>query len=219
LFIEGEILPNAIIFLNGEIGDPSFYRNLVKEGDSVFCADGGAEHARCLGLSPRLIIGDLDSADGGTIRYFESHGAAIERFSPEKDETDAQLLISRIAAMDFEEILICGALGGRTDHSVANIFLLERFSREGKRIAIVSPEESIELILSERLIDGCVGKTVSLLSLDEESHVSISGFKYPLNGILKRGESLGISNIVMEEHARVEVSAGAVLMIITEDVT
>lgn len=211
-------MSRAIVFLNGELSDKSFYKGFIQPGDRIFCADGGSEHARSLGLVPELILGDIDSSSEKTVHYFESLGVPVMRLSPVKDETDTQALLRKLDCMPFREVLLAGALGGRIDHTIANIALLEKFNREDRVTAIVSPNERIEVISAKRILKRCKGATVSLLSIGKKSRVTLRGFEYPLaDEIIERGDSRGISNIVHSERATIEVHKGKLLMILMED--
>jgi len=59
------------------------------------------------------------------------------------------------------------------------------------------------------------GKTVSLLALTPEATgITLSGFLYPLKkGVLKMGESRGISNIIQKERASIHLKSGKLLVV------
>ena len=54
-------LKRIIIFANGELPDLEKARALLRDDDFIIAADGGTRHALALGLTPKIIIGDLDS--------------------------------------------------------------------------------------------------------------------------------------------------------------
>jgi thiamine pyrophosphokinase len=85
-------------------------------------------------------------------------------------------------------------------------------------MAIVSSTERIEIVGSKRILEDRKGATVSLLSTGEHARVTLKGFEYPLKDeIIRRGDSLGISNIVNSERAEIDLREGKLLMIIQED--
>ena len=55
------ILQRIIIFANGDLPDLNQARTLMRSDDFIICADGGTHHALALGLTPNLVIGDMDS--------------------------------------------------------------------------------------------------------------------------------------------------------------
>ena len=50
-----------IIFANGNLPDLDKAHALLRESDFIIAADGGTRHAIALGITPNIIIGDLDS--------------------------------------------------------------------------------------------------------------------------------------------------------------
>ena len=93
-------------------------------GDFVLCADGGWEIARGMGVRPDLVIGDFDSSA-------QPGDGAVERVPVEKDDTDTMLCVKRGLAMGFDDFLIVGGFGGRTDHTLANIQSLHYAAARG----------------------------------------------------------------------------------------
>ena len=88
---------------------------------------GGLNHAARLGLDPAIIVGDFDSADPAPLAAARAapDRYTIEQYQHEtKLETDTELAV--LAALDCgaTRLIITGALGGRWDHSLANVFLL-----------------------------------------------------------------------------------------------
>ena len=45
---------------------------------TIICADGGANSAKKIGITPDFIIGDFDSVDSGTLKYFKSKSTIIQ---------------------------------------------------------------------------------------------------------------------------------------------
>src|SRR5437773_2726213 len=65
-------------------------------------ADGGTLLAKKLGLTPALIIGDIDSSPGGLVAEYEAAGVEVRRYDHNtKWETDTELAL--LAALRSEE--------------------------------------------------------------------------------------------------------------------
>ena len=57
----------ALIFANGRLPDVHKVRSLVQPGDVLIAADGGTHHILSIGLTPSVIVGDLDSLSAGSL--------------------------------------------------------------------------------------------------------------------------------------------------------
>ena len=80
-------MQRIIIFANGELPELEKARSLLQHADYIICADGGTRHALSLGLTPHLVIGDMDSIETGRWRQLEEAGVSIELFPGDKNET------------------------------------------------------------------------------------------------------------------------------------
>jgi thiamine pyrophosphokinase len=206
----------AVIIANGPIMDYKFHKKLLRQDDYFICVDGGARHAMRLGIHPQLLIGDLDSLDKELRAWLVSGKTRCETHPAEKDFTDAHLAVEEALRMRPEEILLLGCLGGRLDHTLANVGLLLRCHRAGVRARLVDELNEVILISEETLrLQGQPGDLISLLPLsDYASGITVRGMKYPLeNGTLKQGDSRGVSNEFAAGEATVSVSRGYLLVI------
>ncbi|MGM0470724.1 MAG: thiamine diphosphokinase [Bacillota bacterium] len=214
----------AVIFLNGRLsGTDKFYISQLQEEDFIIAVDGGTDYAYQLGVNPDLICGDLDSISNQVLKFYRSQENIEWQQHPCcKDKTDAELALETAITKGYRDIVIYAAVGARIDHTLANLYLLEKLDQPNLRIKLISANERIELITDERIINNLADKTVSLLPItDQVTGVSLYGFKYELsNQTINRGETLGISNIITNQRAVIEVNQGKIMMIInlgTED--
>ena len=93
-------------------------------GDFVIACDRGYRYCAGLGLQPDLFIGDFDSYDGAV-----DPAVPVERLQPEKDDTDTGHAIRHALDQGYRTLILVCALGGRLDHTLANIHTLA-FLRE-----------------------------------------------------------------------------------------
>jgi len=205
------------IISNGIINDSEFIRRRLREANSpiIICADGAARHLRPLNVIPAFIIGDMDSIDNETVRYFDKKGSTILTYPGDKDETDTQLAIEYALKLQPDEIFIFGALGGRIDHTLANISLLIMGVKQGIDIKIIDETCEIFIVNQQSIVEGEAGKTVSLLPLSSEvAGVTLEGFEYPLSGgVMEIGRPYGISNRLIAEKGIITVKSGYLLVI------
>ncbi|MBE9508969.1 MAG: thiamine diphosphokinase [Chloroflexi bacterium] len=207
----------AIIFANGEFDDPESVRCLLRPDDLVIAADGGTRHALAVGVTPRAVIGDLDSLSPDNLAQIEAAGARIQRSSARKDETDLELALQYAAREGASEIVILAALGGRLDQTLANLLLLALPELDGLDVRIVEGAQEAFLICKEALVVGQPGDTVSLIPLGGDAvGVTAEGLEWPLrDGTLRFGPARGVSNVLVKEQARVRVRRGSLLCVIT----
>lgn len=206
----------AIIIANGQVHDSDFCQSQVTPTDLVICADGGADNALALGLSPDVVIGDLDSIDESLRLQLEKKHCQFITHPARKDETDLELAMKYAAEQGAHEMLILGALGHRLDHTLANVLLLALPALRSVQAKILDGRQEVFLIRDEALIGGQVGDTLSLLSLTEQvTGIYTEGLEYPLeNGTLYLGPARGVSNVLTAPQARVRVGQGLLLAVI-----
>ena len=95
-----------------------------EEDSFVICADGGYGKALEAGIKPDIVIGDLDSSADTSI----PDDIPLIRLQVEKDVTDTDSCLEYALEQGFSSIFIIGGLGGRCDHSIANIQNIVRYS-------------------------------------------------------------------------------------------
>jgi thiamine pyrophosphokinase len=212
----GNAPQRAIIFANGPLPDLAAARRTLMAGDRLIAADGGLRHLRALGLTPHLLVGDLDSVTPAEVAAAQAAGAQIERHPARKDETDLELALRRACADGAQDVLIFGALGGRWDQTLANLLLLAHPAYRAVRLRLLDGAQQIYLVRGQAVIEGQPGDTVSLVALSDDAHgVTTIGLEYPLTGgTLPFGGTLGISNVLLGAEATVTVASGLVAVIV-----
>lgn len=208
----------AVIFVNGVIPSLETVRRWVREGDDLIAADGGAHHAVAMGLRPRVVVGDLDSMAPELAQELAAQGVELEKYPAAKAKTDLELAIERAIRDGAKEIVLLGALGGRLDHSLANVLLMAQQDWPAT-IHVVDATEIATVIHggeSMTLVAG-PGSTVSLLPLSAEvTGITYTGMLYPLdNATLRLGSTRGVSNEVVSYPATVAIKTGIALVIQT----
>ncbi len=207
----------VFIISGGELGDPSFFKEQVAmvAPAAVICADGGARYMEIVGLTPTLIIGDMDSLDRLSQDRYESMGARIIRHPKGKNETDTELALREAFRLTPSEVWIWGALGHRIDHILANISLLAQGIRNGIDVRLIDTWCEVFLVARRKVLDGEVGQTVSIFPFGGEvSGITLTGFEYPLTkALMEVGSPYGISNRLTERQGIIDVDAGILLAV------
>lgn len=97
----------------------------------LIAADGGLDHARAAELRPDVVIGDFDSAAGPIPSASDAEPAETIALPAQKDDTDMLSALKIGWERGMRTFHIYGGLGGRPDHSLANIQLTALLSRHG----------------------------------------------------------------------------------------
>ncbi|HPH94600.1 MAG TPA: thiamine diphosphokinase [Anaerolineaceae bacterium] len=205
----------AVIFVNGELRRPKAVKASLTPADFLISADGGLRHLTALGLTPHLLVGDLDSADAPTVARLQVAGVSVQRHPREKDATDLELALQAALAQGLRDLLLVAALGGRLDQTLGNLALLSLPELAGCTVLLDDGEEEVRLIRAQAVIHGQAGETLSLLPWQGLAEgVTTEGLRYPLFAeTLYPERTRGISNELLAETARVSLKRGQLLCI------
>ena len=180
----------------------------------VIACDKGYLHARKLKISPDIIVGDFDSAKMPKIN------ANIIAVDSVKDDTDTSLAIKYALRNGYKDIDIICALGGRLDHTFANISLMKYIVEHGGHVRILSDEATLIAVGKGKIkIKKENSKYLSIFSLSDKSKIEyIKGTKYDRKNVVLRNEfPLGVSNEFKNKVAEVKVVSGVVLIIMVKE--
>ncbi len=175
----------------------------------VICADKGLDHALAAGITPDIVVGDFDSSNSAV-----PEGTRCIRVSPIKDDTDAILAADTAIEHGCTELRFFCAVGGRFDHTFANVQMLEYLHEKGVSAVLHGGSESIRLLHSgERTELARFSGFVSVFALTESAVVSEQGMKYTLdNHRIERRFPLGVSNEISEETGVITVHEGTIIL-------
>lgn len=207
---------SVAIFANGDFRAPARVQDDLR-GRFIIAADGGTRHALALGLTPNVIIGDLDSLPPDLVRDLEVRGAEVIPHPRDKDQTDLELALAHARDRGATDVLLLGLLGGRLDQTLANVFLLALPEWDGMRLWFKDGPDTAYLLRDgdTLCIHGHPGDTVSLLPLTPTvTGVTTRGLRWPLqNATLHFGRTLTVSNELEEEEGEVRVGRGRMVVV------
>jgi thiamine pyrophosphokinase len=206
----------AVIIAGGQTEDQGWQR-WVRAGDWIIGADGGAARALGWGLVPDLVIGDMDSLPDAAHAALVAQGCRFVEHPRAKDETDLELALEYAVQEGAREIVVLGALGGRLDHTLANVFLLALPSLAGVPVRIAERDQEARLVRGGESVElaGIPGDLVSLVPLGGDVRgVSTRGLAWALQGdTLRFGSSRGVSNEMISGEAGIQVGEGLLLVV------
>lgn len=174
--------------------------------DRVIAVDGGFASLEALGRMPDRALGDFDSLG------YVPDTVPVRAFPPEKDASDMELALEEALGAGAARVVVYGALGGRLDHTLANLSLLASFAERGLEVVAVGERESIAFLVGpgELVLEAADEGIVSVFSLtDVSTGVVEEGLKYGLDGVaLTNRTSWGLSNELVGTAARISVESG-----------
>ena len=189
--------------------------------DLIIAADGGISAASKAMLTPNLIIGDFDSYDGAI-----PEGAVV--CPREKDDTDTGMAVDAGIDRGCSVFYIYGGLGGRLDHTLANIQTLASLANKrlsgwllSRNLAVTAVCDS-KIVLNDELREIYSSESVTTGYISVFAHggdavgVSLEKMKYKLDGqTLRCDYPLGVSN---EAEGECIISVKSGTLIITAEI-
>lgn len=205
--------------LTGGVIHPDNIHITPAEGDLIIAADSGLNNAKTLDLAVNAVVGDYDS-----LGHTPDVDADVEVITvpTEKDVTDTQLAVELALTRGATEVHIVGGLGGRLDHTLSNLAILEDLADKRVRAVIEDGQNRVRLLRNDSTILPRSGYTyVSLLALDPLCKgVEIEGVKYPLKGAkLERKFQYAVSNEITGNCCFISVRKGSLLVVESRDLT
>lgn len=187
--------------------------NALCHSARVIAADSGISHAKALGVTPELWVGDFDSSPPELVEHY-NHVEKLT-FERQKDETDGSLAIKAALERGADEIVLLGPTGGtRFDHSLGILFEMLAWHEQGVQVFASTGDEEYWPIVDERveleLPKGCL---FSILGLTPLRGLTIEGAKYPLQNIdVEFGSTHTLSNVV-ERNLNINITSGRAIII------
>ncbi len=183
----------------------------IKENDFIIAADAGLNTLNEFDITPNLIVGDFDSFNGNIPK-----GDNVITHPVKKDDTDTLLAIKIGLQKGYKEFIIYGCLGGRLDHTFANM-QAACFVAESGANAVFIANESYLTVIKDNSIEfssDCCGN-ISVFAVSEEAKgVTESNLLYELNNAtLSPDFPLGVSNEFISKNAVISVKKGKLCII------
>ena len=168
-----------VILANGLFPTARQGLDLLKAAELLICCDGAADKLIGFGLSPHVIIGDMDSVSDEVREQY----ASIMIHSDEQESNDLTKAVHYCIEKGYPSVFILGATGLREDHTLGNISLMvEYFPRID--VWIISDYGMFSMVRSGEHVHSYAGEKISIFSIDNTTRITSNGLKYPLNDLL-----------------------------------
>jgi len=210
-------MSQTYIFLNGDFERPTRdWPDRPEPGDLIIIADGGERHAAALGWPVHWLVGDFDSLEPGRLERYQLSGVDIERYPAEKDEIDFELALGLARRLGHPSVEVLGALGGRWDMSLANLFLPRADGWDDLSVRFRHGPWTILTVTgpADLTLSGRPGDSLSLLPLGQDVlQIVLRGCRYPLAGeTLRAGLTRGLSNLFEQTEVSLSFASGTLLI-------
>lgn len=182
-----------------------------RDGDLVIAVDGGFDALRRLSITPHLLIGDFDSLKAPV----GSPGSI--RLPKEKDDTDMAFAIRKGREMGYRVFHLYGGMGGRLDHTLANLQCLAGLSRDGCEGYLIGRREVATAVTNATIHLGAGFRgTVSVFAHSSAvTGVRLRGLKYPLeDATLQHTVPLGVSNEFTGVPSQITAGDGTLIVLL-----
>jgi thiamine pyrophosphokinase len=204
---------NSLLFCNGEPPSRQLCRRLARKADVIVAADGGANIARRYGITPNVIIGDLDSISAATRRFFGP--STIKRVSTQYS-TDLEKALDYLVTQEVTSVTILGVTGKRVDFTLGNLSVLWNYTSRF-RLTVVHDGWMAMPIVKELRVRARKETTVSLIPFGPCAGITLKGLEYPLHNARMRIGEIGVSNVVVRSPFSVKVKKGRMMLIIFDE--
>ena len=177
-----------------------------------FCiaADGGYAHLLRAGREPDLAVGDFDSLG------YVPQAKELIRHPVEKDDTDTMLAVREGLRRGYRDFVLYGGIGGRLDHTIANVQTLAFLRENGARALLFGEDMAVTLIENETLrFPASASGTISVFAFGGRAQgVTERGLAYALdNSPLDVFTPMGVSNEFCGCESAVCVQKGKLLLL------
>ncbi|RZI49028.1 thiamine diphosphokinase [Lactococcus kimchii] len=200
-------------------GSPDFIPS--ETFDKCIGVDRGALFLLETGRELSLAVGDFDSV---TAKEFLSISEATEqliKLPAEKDVTDLEAALDVVLERFPEaELTIAGALGGRLDHLLTNVFLATRpkYQKLAPRLTLVDGQNVVRYLLAGKhtlkRLEGY--KYIGFVQVESQDTLAISQAKYPLKAA-DNFSPIYASNEFISDQMMVSLELGMVIVIYSRD--
>ena len=187
----------------------------LPENAFIIAADSGYSVVKKLGLTADIVLGDFDSLSEKP----ECSGKCeIITAAAEKDDTDTMLAVKTALSRGYCDITVFGSIGGRLDHTYANIQTLAYILKKGGFGRLIGEHDRVEMLsCGEYSYDRTGGEYMSLFSYGESAVITTRGTKYNLTEHrLDDSFPLGVSNEIIEDKCSISVYEGLLLVIFSK---
>ena len=161
----------------------------------LVAVDGGLRHCLAAGLTPQLVIGDMDSAPPDLLDAVGPETPVLAL--SDQDTTDLEKALQNLSA---PVCLAYGFLGLRVDHMLAVLSVLARYT-DTHKVILVGEDDLIHITSARFSMLLRAGARLSVWPVGRVRFAASSGLVWPLDGLaLSPDGRVATSNRMQNDH-------------------
>ena len=178
----------VVLLVNGEFPSHQIPLEILQSANTVVCTDGSANNIIKKIKGELIIIGDFDSLKIGKKKITDNLIHLNEQNTTDFEKSLIWCLNNKI-----NNLVILGSSGLREDHSIANYFLFCKYSLKLK-LKMFTNHFTITSHLGFKKFRSKKGQIVSIFATKENTSITSTSLKYPLNNFILNPSAKAISN-------------------------
>ncbi|MBN1327562.1 MAG: thiamine diphosphokinase [Candidatus Cloacimonetes bacterium] len=201
----------SIVAGGTELPTGEVFNELLADSTLILAADGGADNCLIRGISPDLIIGDMDSISRDTLRHFPPE--KLIRIDSQ-DNTDLEKALAFCSDQSPQKIQIFAWSGNRIDHTIGNLLSVRDFYQKYNIPVILHDHLGTINLLGpgEYQLSMKKDTIVSIFCLDPLINLRLTGFRYSVGNPNQKPGFRGISNEINKYPAYISLEQGLVFV-------
>ncbi len=186
---------------------PENLKNLINLDEyTIYACDNAVSELIKQNVTIDLAVGDFDSLENLDVLK----GIKTIKLSKLKDDSDTSYALRHAYQMTNDVILVGGIKGNRSDHFLANLFLLEKYPN----LVIIDDTNKIKRL--EKGTYPIKKENYDYLSIFplEDIKITLTGVVFSLiDEELSQYDVIGLSNEIKHKYATLDLSRGVILLI------
>ena len=206
---ENDNVENVLIVGSGEDFKLEKVKSIALQSQLIIAGDGGANVLFKIGISPDILIGDMDSISSQVLDGV-SKECEIFKYPQEKDYSDLQLCIKKALEYNPKKIVLAAVTGTYIDHTLANLINLFSVTNVDVKIEIVTSNSSIFSITPDNPAKmlGMNGRRFSFFPIKPIIGLVMDGFYYHFSDNKLESWEYSLSNVINSNEAFLTFESG-----------
>ena len=206
----------AIIFAGGD-ESPRIARTDLPDATWIIAADSGLDHALRIGMTPNLLVGDLDSVSNNALAFAQESEIESDIASTDKDLTDTEMALAHAVRLGATRVIVVSAGGGRLDH--AHGLLSALFNPAWSAVQMEAIIDSAHVHVAHGpgsvTLNATPGDLIGLHAMNGTAFdIRTNGLRWTLDGEdLSPWVSRGVSNEFSATQATISLQRGSLMIV------